>query len=414
MSSKVFQGSFPSAAYTGLTGASTSYFFKMGQGGGNSTITTEANQQNTERFNGTYSRAGIYITANSRLTAGTLRSRKNNGNGAQSASIIASTTGRFEDASNTDSVVATDTFGLVMVNGTGTAAITVNNAYCCYEATSAMRNHMNAEGVSTFPTAAANSTTYINQPTGGMSAAFSTSGSDSSAPIRAAGTATNFNIRVTANTRSTTTTAGTRFANTTIGNNIVSIATTLTGIFEDTTNSDTLTNTTLMGYYVATSTGSGSMTIAAMGVIVTSTGNYYDSLLGFTNTVARSLSGTNYSRFIGHTTFYTTESDATVKIPFDGRCSNLRVCAGTLNSVLTVKVRKNGSDGNQSVSTPSSGSGITEDVTNHDDFVDTDLLGLSWTAASASSSNLRGAGLYITPPSVPGGSGTTGLLQVVS
>jgi hypothetical protein len=411
--SKVLQGSFPSSPFTGLTTASTSYFFKMGMGSCNSTITTEAQQQTIERFGGTYSRMGIHITANSRLTAGTLRSRKNNANGNQSASIVASTTGRFEDASNTDTVAAADTFGAAMTNGTGSAALSVNHVYCAYSATGAHRSHINVEGTSTFPAAASASTLYRTQPMGAMSAAMATSDTNIWVPNRAGGSLTNFSVFASANTATTDSTAGVRLNATTAGNNVVTIPLGTTGEFEDTTHSDAITNSTNYAFYVLRSTGTGSITIRRMSCVFTGTGNYSDVGSALCSSLARSLNGTNYSRILGHLTLDTTESNMQVRMPFDGRASNLRVHSSTVNSITTIKLRKNGVDGNQAVSSPSSGSGVYEDTTSHDDFVDTDLLSLSWTSASASSSNFGDAQLYLTPPPVIGGGGQQGLLQII-
>lgn len=410
----VLQGHFPASPYTGLTGASTSYFFKMGMGGGNSTITTESQQTTTQRVAGVWSRAGIYITANSRATAGTLRSRVNAANGNQSVSITATTTGRFEDASNSDTVASGDTFNLAMTNGTGTSALSVNHAYAKFTATSGVSSHLNAEGGSTFPAAGSASTLYRTQPIGSISAAFSTSDTNIWEPCRSAGTLHHFYIVASANTRVTDSTAGVRLNATTNGNQVVTVPASTSGTFEDVTNTDTLTNSTNFAYYVQTGTGAGSLTVRRLGCMFNSNGNYYDSMTAAQSSIARSLNGTNYSRIIGALFYTTTESDAQVRMPFAGRSSHLRVHSQGVNSIVTVKLRKNGVDGNQSVSSLATGSGVYEDTTSHDDFIDTDLLALSWSTASASTSNFSGAGLMIQPPPAPAGSTKSGLLQIVS
>lgn len=68
------------------------------------TNATEANAQYTLRTDGTLRNLRVYVSANS-IAAGTVaRTRVNGGNGAQSVSITASTTGSFEDVTNSDTV----------------------------------------------------------------------------------------------------------------------------------------------------------------------------------------------------------------------------------------------------------------------------------------------------------------------
>ena len=98
--------------------ASTTFFRALS---GNSTTgtPTEDNSNCRQRVSGTFKRIGVFVSSNAR-TESTLRSRKNDGNGNQSQAITASTTGWFEDTSNTDSVSAGDDFNFAWVHGTGT------------------------------------------------------------------------------------------------------------------------------------------------------------------------------------------------------------------------------------------------------------------------------------------------------
>ena len=414
--SKVLQAVCPQNAMTGLTGNGATYYFKPGTGSiANAATTTEANAQHIERFNGTWSRIGIKVISNSRLTDGTLRSRKNGSNGNCSVTVTASTTGYFEDTTNSDSVTPGDTWGVALTNGSGTAAISVEGIYAVYEATSAHRAHYTVEATSTSnPTNQATGTTYRTKGMGAIGINMSTTDSEESIAARAPGTLTNFYIDVGTNAKTNDCTAGLRISNS-AGNNVVSVTASTTGRFEDTSNSDSITNTSTLAVYLTTGAdASHSLIPRSFGYVFTGTGNYNDIALANTSTTARGLNGTNYTKIVGHFSFRTTEGDAQLRMPFDGRFSFLRVRSGTLNSIVTIKLRKNGSDGNMSVSTTASGSGLFEDTTAHDDFVSGDLINLSWTAASASTSNHTYAALYMTPPPAPPSSGNSGLLQIVS
>src|SRR5579872_752514 len=107
-----------------MTSGSTSYYIPLGNVCNNN-VTTESQVQSTERASATYSNLYALIQANLRSTASTIRFRKNTANGNQSASITASTTGIFQDATNTDNVVATDLTCAVLVTGIGTSSQTV-------------------------------------------------------------------------------------------------------------------------------------------------------------------------------------------------------------------------------------------------------------------------------------------------
>lgn len=415
---KVFQAQRPTNAATGMTAASTTYYAKPGTGGmPNVGYTTETNAQHIERFNGTWSRIGVKIIANSRLTAGTLRSRKNGSNGAQSVSILASTTGYFEDTSNSDSVAPGDTFGLAMTNGTGTAALSVEGFYGAYEATGAHRSHYTVENSST-ATNPSNQTINTTFRTKGMGLIGinmeASSDTNEAIAARAGGSLTNFYVDIISNAKTNDCTAGLRISGS-AGNNVVTVLAGVTGRFEDTTHSDSITNASSLAVYILTGAdASHSLVPRAFGYVFTGGGNYSDIACASTGTVARGLNGTNYTAIVGPLAYRTTEADAQMRMPFDGRFSNLRVRSGTLNSVVTVKLRKNGSDGNMSVTTTSSGSGLFEDTTAHDDFVDTDLIDLSWTSASGSVSNHTYAAMMVTPPPAPPSTGQSGLLQIVS
>ncbi len=78
----------------------------------------------------TASKMRINITANPRSTTTTFTSRVNGANGNQTLSISTSATGWFEDASNSDSLAAGDTYNYKIVTGTGSGTISFFPPIC--------------------------------------------------------------------------------------------------------------------------------------------------------------------------------------------------------------------------------------------------------------------------------------------
>lgn len=93
--------------------------------GGIVSDTTESQQHQNSAIAFTASKLRCYISANTWTLAATLRTRINGGNGAQSVSITAATTGWFEDASNTDSIVAGDLINTSLLTA-GSGSMTVH------------------------------------------------------------------------------------------------------------------------------------------------------------------------------------------------------------------------------------------------------------------------------------------------
>lgn len=89
---------------------------------------TEANTAGLAQVAGTYSFLACYVSANTVSAGSTLKFRKNSGNGNQSVSITASTTGLFEDTSNSDSVLSTDTIDTQLITGATGTSLTISSS----------------------------------------------------------------------------------------------------------------------------------------------------------------------------------------------------------------------------------------------------------------------------------------------
>lgn len=192
-------------------------------------------------------------------------------------------------------------------------------------------------------------------------------------------TVRNLLVRISASTISAG--AGTVRTRKNIANGAQSVSVTGTGLLEDTTNSDSYANgdTGCIQFEPAT-TGAYSPSIVS--VILESTANA-PVLMQVTTGQAVTLNATHYPQIMGGLGKAVTEADAQYIARMDGTLSKLRAYNGTaLDATLTIKVRKNGADGNQAVSWSASTTGAATDSSNTDSFVIGDLLNYQWTNAS--------------------------------
>jgi len=406
--------------HTAHTGSGTTYYWLLGFGGtlnGNTAITTESLAQTTHRAGATLSNLGCYVSANSRTNANTLRSRINGSNGNQAASITALTTGFFVDTSNSDTIVSGDNVNASVVNGSGTQAITYQSIYAKLQPSGSYPIvYLHATGAS--PSAGSASTVYRCPFAGALGINMnSTSDTNADHHNRAAGTLTNFYIDVSTNARGTATSCGVRIGGS-AGNNLVSVTAGATGKVEDTTNSDSITNSSLVNLYVLTGTGTGAFNVRRIGAMFTGSSQSFDMNLGLPDTL-QVLAGTTYfAPMFGrleNLNGNTNEASAQINMPFSGRASNLRMRFGLNNtSTTTTRLRKNGSDGNQAVSVAAGGSGFVEDTSNHDDFVAGDLLCYTKGSAGSTSNTFNNIGMMITQPAAVTSGDGGGLMQVVT
>jgi len=397
-----------------MTSGSTSYYIPLGNVCNNN-VTTESQVQSTERASATYSNLYALIQANSRSTASTIKFRKNTANGNQSASITASTTGTFQDATNTDSVVATDLTCAVLVTGTGSSSQTVASVGVQYTPASGCISKYVAYNNGIIPTLASPSATSHAPVAGTWNTLFQSADTDVKFPVRSSGTISNCFVNVSSNTRTTATTAGIRKTGS-AGNNSVSITATTTGTFEDTTHTDSIGTSDNLSLYFTT--GSDTSTSAAIrwgGALFTSSGTNSDLVASVSNSRARGTTSNTYVHVTGDFGLLTNTTEGICQdvVPFACRLTNLRVKVSLQNSITTWTMRINGASGNQSVSTAASGSGVYEDTTNHDDLTANAKIGVQISSASSSTSNYDGVAVTIQPvPAIVSGSGS-GLLQVM-
>ena len=87
--------------------------------------TTESRSQKTARSSFTAKNMFVYVSAHGASSGVNIYLRKNGANSALTVSIAASTTGVFEDTTNTVDYVATDTYNWFIDHGGGAGSITL-------------------------------------------------------------------------------------------------------------------------------------------------------------------------------------------------------------------------------------------------------------------------------------------------
>jgi hypothetical protein len=219
---------------------------------------TEANTQITYNNPGRLSNLTMGVFSNTVTAASTIRTRKNGANGSQSISVGSSATGLFQDTTNSDTVAATDKINYqLVVGGTGTS-ITVRFAATNFTATTGTVIHYAAASSAGIAYTTASATRY-ELPAPALSGAITTE-TDVKIKIKQVATWRNLYAYVSANTWTTATTITSR-KNAAGGNMSVSVGITTTGIFEDTSNSDSIAVDDYINFALTTGAGSGSLTL---------------------------------------------------------------------------------------------------------------------------------------------------------
>ena len=324
---------------------------------------TEAQAQTRIRDTFTGSKFFVRITSNNLTGSTTVRTRKNGANGSCSVSIPASSTGTFEDTTNSDSLVAGDLYDYQFVAGAGTSiwvsilAITLSHA-------SALEQILVATA---YNTGQVYGTTYYNPLNGYLRHTLIES--QVQVGPKFAGSLSKLRCYVTQNSLNSASTLRTR-KNGSNGAQSVSIPATSTGAFEDTTNSDSFASGDLLNtQLVAGGVSAQTITISNVQVMLTSGHLHMSSgSTAGTATLYGVLGGDLYPYSIESYSLITSRISTTRKNLYVSVHSNNR------NGSVTVKTRKNGSDGNLSVSIPASTTGVFEDTTHTDTIASGDTV----------------------------------------
>jgi len=366
--------------------ANTKYFLP-----GTARNDAQASETNAKRRMydaGSFSGLGIRVTSNSSDQIASLKSRVNGADGNQIVSITAATTGWFEDSSNSDAVVATDDFAyeISIPAGSGTMSFTILSSI--FEASSdTIKLYSNIEllvaPADKFMSITGNGTVNTAQEI------------DVESEIENAGTFQNFSIIVTSNSSATAPVIRSR-VNGANGNCAISVTALTTGFFEDVANSDIVSAgdmynfiidgtgfTVLLGFvsctFVNTASEKTDMFVNLPSGFATTT-NIYMALEGMQNSATESMTKSK-------------------PVATTGTMSNLKCRVTAATNAGTLYFRKNGANGNQSVSLDGS-TGWFEDVSNTDEFIATDELNTRLNSALGTQVQIFTVGMTYTPPGV--------------
>ena len=340
---------------------------------------TEANRQVRWRHASTLSRLGIRVYANGTSGAGTFRTRINGANGSQSVSVTGSTTGYFEDTTNSDSIASGDLVCYQFVGGSG-------SSYCG----STMSTVVNAASSGTIsrigvkPTAGFNTdsaTRYLPLVGTGTPASSET---DYKLNINVAGTIKNLFVYISANSRASTATTIKTRKNGADGNLAVSVGASATGIFEDTSNSDTIAAGDDCNFAGVTTTGGGNCIPQVISVEL-ETSNGANQLLTCNSTATSCTAGLTYIWPCGGQGANTaTEAYEQVKAGITNTYEKLQVyiTANSANYTSTARLRKNTANGNQSISISAGATGLFTDTTNTDGVTPSDVINYNFTTGA--------------------------------
>lgn len=202
------------------------------------TVTATAPEVQIDRA-GTMSDLSVYITQNARTTTTTVRSRKNNANGAMAATIGAGLTGWFSDTSNTDTIADNDLVAGVF--NMGASSEVIGFSYIGVFFTCPTNQAPIIAGVQGGLARTASATRHFYLPLGATSNN-STGETNQTMQKNFACKVRNMKIFISASTTTGITTMNFR-VNAANANQTVSITAATTGIFEDTTNVDVLLGT---------------------------------------------------------------------------------------------------------------------------------------------------------------------------
>jgi hypothetical protein len=236
------------------TSASTTVYIPPG--GATDTTATEANAQWKTRTAGTWRNIQINVRTNNRSDATTFKSRVNGANGNQSASITASTTGWFEDTSNTDTVADGDLLCYELATGGGTGSLSHWLTYSELDNSAGAFALITADAAGT--AIGINLTNYVGFS--GVTNRLSTTESRVYVNSAIGFTAAKLRCYVSANTHANAATLKSRI-NTANGAQSVSITASTTGWFEDASNSDSVVAGDLLAAQIVTGATSGSLTL---------------------------------------------------------------------------------------------------------------------------------------------------------
>jgi hypothetical protein len=199
-------------------------------------------------------------------------------------------------------------------------------------------------------------------------------------PYRTAGTFSNLFVRISSNSTNNSSTITTRKNTSTNGNLTVSPGAATTGVFEDTTNTDSVTAGDTWTYQLVT-TGTGTFTLTVISVLFepTTSSDTVTRIAAAGSGNFSAASGNRYNALGGSISAGSaTEANSQVRIKKTLTAKHLSVTIGSNSRTTstTVRTRKNTANGAMSISYAGGVTGVVEEAspgTNSDSLVNNDL-----------------------------------------
>lgn len=347
------------------------YYAPTGQSSSGFLAGTEANVKTSLLATGTLSKLCVYCASNSISASSTVRIRKNGANGNQSVSIGSGSTGSFIDSSNTDSITSGDDVDTSIATGSGGSGAQFQSISVIYD---------DADSATTwFSSFLSTNTASVDRYFPLVSGIVNVAAFEANVQYKAksAGTLTGLSCYIMANGRTSTTTVRTR-VNGANGNCSVSIGSSSTGIFEDTSSTDSISVNDLINF--GSTTGSSTSFIRSECCSITFYGTGDDTMMingqGDSTGKVMNASSTHYMPLGGDIGTNSSESPAYSLTNFAAQASkmNVYIRANTVSAASTLNYRVNGANTSLTVSITASTTGWFEDTTHTADITSTDTV----------------------------------------
>lgn len=302
-----------------------------------------------------------YVKANTR-TAGTgeIRLRKNNADGTCVCLIPFGTTGLFVSTGG-DTYAVADTINYIVkwgVGGTGQIDFTSINCLINTATTNSITRLVSYINSSIGIGTQYNQIVYKTLRT-------QTTESTTQTKISVSGTLKNLYVYVSTNTRDGTHTINSR-KNGADGNLTVSVGASTTGVFEDTSNTDTIADGDLLCWKTIRGGTTGSMAVTIIGADLVTTDDSFTSVLAGSSTFSPG-SATDYFMQIGGNTIEAdTDTQTKTKLYVENYSADrlrIELTTNTVASTSNLTFRKNGTDTAVTVPITASTTGLFEDTT---------------------------------------------------
>jgi len=364
--------------------------------------------------NGTFDKAGVYVTQNDVSSASTQALRVNAASSALSISITGNTTGLFEDTTNSVTITAADKVNWLTTipSVAGSHTISVSESFCRFSSATNTYQKM----LSSYFASNTYGSTTVNYIGLGCELDFGTTEINVQQKFYTAGTLQKGFVNLSANTYNATITIKSRI-NGADGTIAISVTASTSGNFEDTTNTDAVASGNLINMSIQGAAGTGSGTFTIVGMEFTTTNN--KSWQGSSqNTGATfSASTTYYLLFNGRFASATsTEAQVQYKSRFVAKATNLQ-CYVTANLAATndtFDFRIGGVSSAITVSITALTTGLFEDAVNSATIAVNDLLNYRLVIGITAGTTISQIGCMIEDTTITFPTGTASWVSFLS